>query len=366
MTPLFKSAAAAALMSLIGTTTAVAQEVTLRFQHFVAANSGSPMYFMEPWAEKIETESGGRIKIEIYPLMQLGGKAPDQYDLIRDGAIDGGWVIPGYQPGRFPETETLELPFLTPKSGELASIAAWHFTQKYLMDDFQDVKVLAAHMHGEGLVHKKGGPIKTVEDFKGLKLRAPTRTATPLLSKLGATPIGLPVPAFPEALAKGVLDGGMITYEMAPSLKLDELTDSHTDVAGDTSFYNLYFIWAMNQAKYDSLPDDLKEVIDRNSGLLASQWSGAAYDRGDDDGIAIMSQTDNEIYVMSEEESAKVRAVGEEVVNDWIADMTEKGYDGAQLVEDARAMVAEAMATKPWVDTRGASAAYLARQSGNH
>ena len=351
--------AALAVIAATGATAAFAQEVTLRFQHFVSPASGSPMYFMEPWAEKIEKDSGGRIKIEIYPLMQLGGKAPDQYDLIRDGAIDGGWVIPGYQPGRFPEAEALELPFITAKSGELASIAAWEFTQKHLMDDFADVKVLAAHMHGEGLVHKKGAPVATIDDFKGLKLRAPTRTSTLLLDKLGATPVGMPVPAFPEALAKGVLDGGVITFEMAPSLKLDELTDSHTDVAGDRSFYNLYFIWAMNKAKYDSLPDDLKAVIDRNSGRMASEWSGAAYDRGDEDGVVEMAHSDNAIAVMSEDETAKIRALGDEVIADWIVDMDKKGYDGATLVEDAKAAMAAALDQAPWIDTQGAAVKHL-------
>ncbi|NNU97814.1 TRAP transporter substrate-binding protein, partial [Anoxybacillus sp. EFIL] len=237
----------AALTAMLGitATTGIAQEVTLRFQHFVSPNSANPKYFLDPWVEKVEAESNGRIKIEIYPFMQLGGKATAQYDLIRDGVIDGGWVIPGYTPGRFPEAEALELPFMVTKSAEEASRAAWEFTQKHLMDDFADVHLIAAHMHGPGIVHKKGAAIEDLSDFAGLKLRGPSRPATLLLDKLGAEPIGLPVPQFPEALSKGVVDGGVITWEMSPSLKLDELTDSHTDVAGDKSLYNLYFIWAM-------------------------------------------------------------------------------------------------------------------------
>ena len=277
-----------------------AQEVTLRFQHFVSPLSANPTYFMQPWAEKVEKDSGGRIKVELFPMMQLGGKAPDQYDLIRDGAIDGGWVIPGYQPGRFPEAEALELPFMVTKSGEAASKAAWVYTQKHLMDDFADVQVIAAHMHGPGIIHKKGAGLQSVEDMKGLKLRAPSRPATLLLDKLGAVPIGLPVPAFPEALAKGVLDGGVITWEMSPSLKLNELTDSHTDVAGDKSLYNLYFIWAMNKAKYEALPDDLKAVIDANSGFHASALAGRAHDTGDVEGKDLMSSDGNEIATLSE------------------------------------------------------------------
>ena len=87
---------------------ALSQEVTLRFQHFVSPNSANPKYFMRPWADAIEEQSNGRIKVELYPFMQLGGSAPNMYDLIADGAVDGGWVIPGYQPGRFPQAEALE------------------------------------------------------------------------------------------------------------------------------------------------------------------------------------------------------------------------------------------------------------------
>jgi TRAP-type C4-dicarboxylate transport system substrate-binding protein len=335
---IFKSAALAATLGL-SATTLTAQEVTLRFQHFVSPASANPTYFMQPWADAIAEQSEGRIKVELYPFMQLGGAAPSQYDLIRDGAIDGGWVIPGYQPNRFPEAEAMELPFMTSKSGEEASAAAWDFTQQFLMDDFADVHVIAAHMHGPGIVHKRGGAIETVEDFAGLKLRGPSRPATLLLEELGATPIGMPVPAFPEALSKGVVDGGVITWEMSPSLKLNELTDSHTDVAGDRALYNLYFIWAMNKDVYEGLPDDLRAIIDANSGMMASQWAGRAHDTGDVVGRDVMAADGNEIAELSAEETARIMALGEKVTADWIAEMDAKGYDGAALVAAAEAAV---------------------------
>lgn len=331
----------ATALTLMLASMANAQEVTLRFQHFVSPNSANPKHFIEPWAEKVEAESDGRIKVEIYPFMQLGGAAPEQFDLIQDGVIDGGWVIPGYQAGRFPETEVLELPFMVTKSAEEASRAAWAFTQEYLMDDFADVHLIAAHMHGRGLVHLKGDAPETVEDLQGKKLRGPSRPATLLLEKLGAEPIGMPVPQFPESLSKGVLDGGVITWEMSPSLKLDELTDSHTDVAGDRSLYNLFFIWAMNKDVYESLPDDLRAVIDANSGAETSGWAGRAHDIGDAEGRAVIEASDNQIAALSEEETARVKALGEEVIAEWIADMTEKGLPGAELVARGRALVAE-------------------------
>lgn len=339
MKTLIKSAVLAASIA-VPASIASAQEVTLRFQHFVSPASANPTYFMEPWARKIEEDSNGRIKVELYPFMQLGGAASEMYDQIAEGIVDGGWVIPGYEPGRFPEAETMELPFMVTKSAEEASRAAWEFSQKHLMDDFSDVKVIAIHMHGRGLVYKKGDPISSVEDFAGLKLRGPSRPATLLLEKLGATPIGMPVPQFPESLALGVVDGGVITYEQAPSLKLDELTDSHTDVAGDKSLYNLFFIWAMNKDKYESLPDDLKAVIDANSGEMASAWAGRAHDTGDAVGRDALEEAGHTAAQLSEEVTDEIRALGDEVIAEWIAQMDEKGYDGAALVADARAAVA--------------------------
>jgi len=336
-----------ALAGLTVATASPAQEVTLRFQHFVSPASANPTHFMQPWADAIEDQSGGRIKVEIYPFMQLGGAAPDQYDLIRDGVIDGGWVIPGYQPGRFPEAEALELPFITTKSAEEASRAAWAFTQDHLMDDFADVHLIAAHMHGRGLIHLRGDAIETLDDFNGLRLRGPSRAATLLLDRLGATPVGMPVPAFPEALSRGVVDGGVITWEQAPSLRLDELTDSHTDVAGDYSLYNLYFLWAMNRDVYEGLPPDLRAVIDANSGLMASAWAGRAHDIGDAAGRQAMEDAGNIIAEIAPEVTADIAALGDQVITDWIAEANDRGLDGAALVAAARAAVAAELGSAP-------------------
>lgn len=336
LTPLVLSAVAAAGLAA----PSFAADYTLRFQHFVSPEVAVPKYFMKPWAEKVEAESGGRLKIEIYPHMQLGGKAPALYDQIRDGVVDGGWVIPAYTPGRFPEAEALELPFMTTMNAGESSRAAWTFTQKHLADDFEDVHLIAVHVHGPGVIHTKGGPVKSIEDFEGLKLRGPSRQANVLLEAMGAVPIGMPVPAFPESLAKGVVDGGVIPWEIAPPLKVHELTDGHTEVAGDRAIYNLYFLWAMNKRSYAVLPDDLKAVIDANSGIDASAWAGQALVTGDAIGKEIVAATGNEIHTLNEIETAKIRAISDRLTDDWAAAMTRKGFDGETLVNDARAMIA--------------------------
>ncbi len=336
-----KAALAGALALGLTAGAALSQEVTLRFQHFISPKGSVPKFFMQPWADKVEKESGGRIRIEIYPAMQLGGKPPALYDQIRDGVIDGGWAIPAYTPGRFPEAEAFELPFMTSMSAEASSKAAWEFTQKYLQERFGDVHLIAVHVHGPGVIHKKGPAIRAVGDFKGLKLRGPSRQANKLLEALGATPVGMPVPAFPEALSKGIVDGGVIPWEIVPPLKVHELADSHTEIGGDRALYNTYFIWAMNKASYERLPDDLKAVIDANSGIETSGWAGRAMDEGDTLGRQVVSERGNEIAVLDDAATAEIRKIGDQLTEAWIGEVTAKGLDGKAMVEDARALVAK-------------------------
>ncbi|WP_298570974.1 TRAP transporter substrate-binding protein [uncultured Aliiroseovarius sp.] len=318
-----------------------AQEVTLRCQHFLPPKGSTPLYFMTPWAEKIEKESEGRIKVELYPAMQLGGKPQALYDQIRDGVIDCGWALPAYTPGRFPEAEAFELPFMTGRNAEASSKAAWEFTQKYMQERMADVHLLAVHVHGPGVIHKKGEPVMALADLDGLKLRGPSRQANALFETLGATPVGMPLPTFPEALSKGVVEGGVIPWEIVPPLKVHELADSHTEISGDRSLYNTFFIWAMNNDTYNNLPDDLKAVIDANSGLETSGWAGASFDKGDVIGREIVAGTDNKIHELDPALVDEIKVIGEAQTAAWAADMTSKGLDGEGMVADAKALVAK-------------------------
>ncbi|WP_353338422.1 TRAP transporter substrate-binding protein [Pelagimonas sp. KU-00592-HH] len=336
-----KAALAGAVALTLTAGTSFAQEVTLRCQHFLSPKASIPKYFIAPWAEKVEKDSGGRIKVEIYPAMQLGGKPPALYDQIRDGVIDCGWALPAYTPGRFPETEVFELPFMTSMSAEASSKAFWEFYEKHATARLGDIKVMALHVHGPGVIHKKGDPITSTADFKGLKLRGPSRQANALLETLGATPVGMPVPAFPEALSKGVVDGGVIPWEIVPPLKVHELADSHTQIGGDRALYNTTFIWGMNKAKYDSLPDDLKAVIDANSGLEVSGLAGRGMDTGDTGGEKATAANGNTIVTLDPSVVAELRAIGDAQTEAWIADMSGRGLEAQAMVDDAKALVAK-------------------------
>src|SRR5690349_16452380 len=134
------------------TSGAIAQEVVLKVHHFLPPQATIQAKFFNPWCEKINKESNGRLKCQIYPAMQLGGTPPQLFDQARDGVADIIWTIPTYQAGRFLKAEVFELPFMA-KNAETGSPALWDYVQKNAMDEFKGVKILALHVHDGSLLH---------------------------------------------------------------------------------------------------------------------------------------------------------------------------------------------------------------------
>ena len=324
--------------------TAQAQEVTLKVHFFLPPTSCANTLFIQPWCEKIAKESNNRMKCQSYPSMQLGGTPPQLFEQVRDGVADVIWTLPGYTAGRFPTVEAFELPFMM-KSPEATSKALWDYVQQNGQNEFKDVHPLAFHVHGPGVFHMTSKPVKTMADLRGLKLRAPTRLTNKFIAMLGATPVGMPVPQVGDALSKGVIDGAVVPYEVVPSVKIQELVKYHSETdPAEAAFYTSTFIFAMNKAKYESLPPDLKKVIDANSGQALSGQIGKAFVQADAEGKKLT--TGNTTNVIPAAELANWKKLGDKLAADWIKEMDGKGLPGARLLDDAKALIAKHAAAK--------------------
>lgn len=331
------AAAFAVLSSGLTATSALAQEVTLKLHHFLPPQANVPRLVLDPWADKIEKDSGGRIKIERYPSMQLGGKPPELMDQAIDGVADIVWTVVGYTPGRFPSTEVFELPFMM-TNARAASRAYWEMFEKHMKDtEFKDVKILATWVHGPGLIHTRE-PVEKPSDLQGMKIRGGSRSVNSLLTKLGATPVGMPVPAVPEALSKGVIDGTTIPWEVTTALKVPELVTNHTEFTGK-ALYTLTFVLAMNKEKYESLPDDLKKVIDDNSGLEFSIFAGGTQEDADGPAREVALDLGNNIITIDEAGTEEWRKLAQPIYDEWVADMKARGIDGQALIDEARMLI---------------------------
>ncbi|WP_305971883.1 MULTISPECIES: TRAP transporter substrate-binding protein [unclassified Mameliella] len=323
--------AGAALAAMMTTTSAMAQEVTLTLHQFLPAQANVPKQVLDVWADKVEADSNGRIQIERYPSMQLGGTPPELMDQAIDGIADIVWTVVGYTPGRYPSTEVFELPFMV-SDARAASYAYWKMFEEHMEDgEFADLKILGTWVHGPGMFHTNE-PVRVPSDLEGMKIRGGSRLVNDLLTRVGAEPIGMPVPAVSEALSKGVLDGTTIPWEVTSALKVPELVTNHTEFDGP-ALYNLTFVLAMNKDIYESMPEDLQKVIDDNSGLAFSIFAGGTQADADGPARQIAVDLDNNIITVTEEEAKKWDALVNPIYETWVADMQEKGIDGQALID---------------------------------
>ena len=338
---LLRRGALIALASLGFSGLAQAQTVTLRLHQFLPPQAVIPAKAIIPWARKIEAESGGRIKIQDFHAMQMGGSPPQLFDQARDGVADLVWTLPGNTPGRFPGIETFELPFVPAKSALPNSIALQKFADQYLKDEFKEVHPICFWSHDHGLIHTNK-PVAKMEDLAGLKIRFPTRLAGEALKALGATAVGMPIPQVPESLAQRVIDGCVVPWEVVPAIKVHELVKNHLEIPGSPTFYVATFVLAMNKAKYQAMPADLRAVLDKNSGEVAARMAGKVWD---DQAIAVsdmVRKRGNAITTLSVEENVRWRKAVEPVREAWLKGMKDKGLDGGKLLAAAESMIAEA------------------------
>ncbi|MBY5934603.1 TRAP transporter substrate-binding protein [Tateyamaria omphalii] len=333
----FLNMVGAAALAIGSGTAAFAQEVTLNLHQFLPAQANVPKLVLDVWADNVEEASGGRIKVDRFPSMQLGGRPPELIDQAVDGVADVVWTVVGYTPGRFPRTEVFELPFMMTDARAMSS-AYWQMFEKHMKDtEFKDVHILGTWVHGPGMIHVNK-EVKTPADMAGLKIRGGSRTVNNLLEKMGSTPVGMPVPAVPEGLSKGVIDGTTIPWEVTAALKIPELVGNHTEFEGN-ALYTLTFVLAMNKDRYESLPADLQKVIDDNSGLEFSIFAGGT--QADSDGPARAAAVDNgnSIVTVSGDDLAAWQEAAQPIYDEWVADMESKGIDGQALIDEARALM---------------------------
>jgi len=313
--------------------------ITLKLHHSFSAVSGVHDKFLVPWARKVEAESGGRIQIDIFPSMQLGGAPVALFDQARDGTTDIAWAAPSLTPGRFPRIETFELPFLASSRSLVSSKALMDFAAINLKDEFHEVYPLCFSCSDRAVVHATG-PIRTIEDVKDLKIHVQTRLVGEAMRTLGAHPVLMPSAQLPDALAQHVVDACIDPWHVVPPLRLNELLRSHTEFSNTSPGARTYVL-AMNKGAYDRLPRDLKIVIDNNSDQLAAGMAGAMWDIQ----AAAVANTAVErgdlIVTLLPEAVAHWRKATEPVVEAWRKEMKEQKIDSAKLLLGAHALLAK-------------------------
>lgn len=321
---------------------ALADTVTLKIGHFLPSNSNVQVNVIQPWCDDLNQASAGRLVCQIYPSMQLGGTPARLADQVRQGVADIVWTAPGYSPGRFPRTEALELPGVLPQGGLAAGRVIWSFYQQHLSDEYTAYKVLAMHSDGGMNLHTSRHELRSSTDLQGLRLRVPNRTISRTLETLGAVPVAMPPAMVTEALSKGVIDGASAVWEVLAPTKMDEITRHHLDSPANQPVLGATVLGLlMNKRKYDSLPADLRAVVDQYSGLTLVERFGKAWDEAGEASRQKVIATGHQVNRMNEDDYRQVLERLRPVEQQWVAEVAKQDIDGQALINAARALTSQ-------------------------
>jgi TRAP-type transport system periplasmic protein len=271
---LVKACALAAAVVFVAGTARAAEPIVLKLSHFVPPQHAFHKWVLG-WTKKIEQESGGRLKFEIYPNGQLVGPPNRQFDAARNGITDIAFCLHGVTPGRYPMTELANLPFTWPSDGVNLPEMAKRMTElapKYLAAEHKGLHILFMVMANPIVIYSRV-PIRTLADFKGKKIRYASITNKELLDAIGAVPVLIPPQESQDALAKGIVDGAGFPHEAGFAYHLASVAH----YAIEPPLASATFALVMNPAKYNSLPPDLRAILDKEAGVkgamsFAKDW----------------------------------------------------------------------------------------------
>ena len=314
-----------------------AKTIDLKF-----ATGFSPKHTMqtkvfEPWAEKINQMSNGKVKVTFFPGGALG-KTADHYGLAEKGIADISYTLHDYTPGRFPLTSVFELPFII-TSATSTSRAMWRVYEEFpaFQKEYEKVKLLALFCHPPGNFNTVHKPIRALEDFQGMKFRTASAPVTEALKLFGAVPVNMPITETYTALERGVVEGTVLPWEGNFVFKLAELLKYGTE----TDFYTMTMLVSMNKRKWESLPEDVKKIIDETTGMAMSVEAGKVYDETNLPMKQLCLKKGMQAIEFPPEEEAKLEKITLPLREEWVKKMEANGLPGQKILDAAVRYVKE-------------------------
>jgi len=309
------------------------QPIELKLAYFVGDQHAMSQWLIK-WSGELEKGSNGRIVVKRFPGAQMG-PTPQHYDFARTGQADVAWFLHGGTPGRFPLTEIISLPFMV-GSSEIGTktLNDPELRAKYLDAEHKGVKVLLLLTHQPGGPHTTKKAIRTMDDFKGLRLRFASPPIRDLVQGLGATPVGVPPTEIAEQLQKGTIDGAFIDYGGAGiAFKLGGTIKYSTELYAYVASFGV----VMNEEFWNKLPPDLKKlVVTTMTGR--EKEVGQAWDALDVPGKKALMDGGAQAIRFSTEDDAKVRRVGSQVTFTKIKELEDKGLPARAVYEQMRGL----------------------------
>jgi TRAP-type transport system periplasmic protein len=318
-----------------------AAQTTLTFSSWVPPQHHLSLWQVN-WTREVEQATNGRVKFQLLP--KHPSAPPGTFDAVRDGLVDLSYVTASYTPARHVLPKLPELP----GAGDTAEINSvtysrihWKYLQK--VGEYNGVKLIAVWTHGPGQMFTKK-PIRTLADFKGLKIRTGGGVSEEVVTALGGSPFFKPAGESYELLKSGVADGIFFPLESIVSFKLETVLEQATLFPG--GMYSSAFGFFMNQDKWNKLSKADQDAIDRLGYEYAARSCGKSWDAADQKGLAAMKQSGIKIVAADPALLKDVQARSAPIIADWIKQANAKGVDANAILAEFRAELKRVAAGK--------------------
>ncbi len=274
-----------------------------------------------PWGEEIKEKSGGRMILEFYNPNTICPDA-DTYDCVKSGVIDIGGQVTQRVKGAFPLSNVMDMPMLYP-SAEVSQKVFTQLLKEFpeLRAEYKDTKLFGVWSGAQFQLHTTNKPIHNIDDIKGLKIGAITASAAPTITALGASPVSVPLSDTYLALMRGQVDAMAAPYAFVVSTKIYEATKFSTT----TSLLGNGMYFCMNRDIYESMPEDLRTILDETLNNERFVSFAKVTDQGALHDIETIKQAGQQIFEFSAEDLERGRKLTQPVVDEWIADCEKRG-----------------------------------------
>lgn len=316
--------------AVIASRSASAQTAELKVSHFLPPNH-TIQKALVMWSDDLEKQSAGRLKLRIYPAGQLGGGPNRQFDAARNGVVDMAFSLHGATPGRYPMTELASLPFAAPSAGNKSTVTSRRLSDlapEYLAKEHEGLRILWMAVTPPLMFHSKT-LIRTIADFKGKRIRYAGVQFKNIIDNLGAVPLLVPPQETQDGLAKGIIDAATFPYEGAASFDIATVAKYTLEPGVSAATFAL----VMNPAKYASLSDDLKALIDKTTGPEAAGKFGAMWDEAESEGKASMLAKGTQVTVLANDQLEQMKAIFRPQLETAVADVEGQGKPGRKFFD---------------------------------
>lgn len=330
--------------ALFGAAQAGAQTVTLRYSNWLPGHHLLLTNVLKPWMEQVPKVTGGRVKVEMLP--KVVGSVPTQFAVVRDGLADVAFVVHGYVAGQFRAHEIMELPFLGDDATALCT-AAWRVHTKHLakLNEHAGTVPLAIFTHGPGALFTTPGPLKSVADLKGLKIRVASPAQVPLVNAVGAVPVQRPISQLYEVMSTGVVDGAFTSRESIKNFNLGRAVKHALQVPG--GFYNLSMSIIVGEGAWKKISEADRAAIMKISGEVLSRQMGEQFEVMDKAGMDNVREHGGSVSTASDVFTKELKTAFKIADDGWIERAKAAGLaDPAAVLAEFRAEIAKLQAGK--------------------